>query len=695
MTRASVAFALTVLLACQGQVNDGFGGPGGGDEPPGPNNPGPGTRPLDPDPNRPMPVISCADDYEAPPVFVSAAKVKNLLTGLPLTEDELASLLGDASLLDQFIDEWLTTPEAEAKLLRFFATAFHQEASDTALEELFATNLQSGDLSDGTDATVVLLESFRKMFSRTALENFRNERSFRELMNTRSFMMTTAQMVVLAFHDDRLVDDEGKTSYRTLQDILPPVTFVRNESIPASQSLDPGHPNFMRFTAEDPRSFCGSNTVVYDGGRGRDHAYGALRAMFGHIARTSRSDCETQSSQQRPLLADEDFYDWRMVTVRMPQSGEAADQFYELEALRNASELVLNVPRVGFFTTPSFFATWPTNVDNQARVTTNQTLIVGLGQSFDDDTTALPAFDDSLDDDHANPTTSCWGCHVNLDPMRQYFRRSYNYWYHSQFDTELQMERPSFAFEGVEGGGEDVFDLAEVLATHPEVATGWTQKLCYYANSAACPEADPEFIRVRDAWAADGMKFRTLVRELFSSPLVTGESCIVEGTGNLAGIARQRHYCVALSHRLEMEDLCGIATLENRRTRLQRFLEPLSNVVPDDSFSRGGEAPVTISDTNMFIGGSLEALCERLATEIVDEPGTPYDSTAPDAAVVHMVERLIGYPPNDPRRSETVEVLQDHFVEVSSAPHNVSPTRALESTFMLACQAPSLTGIGL
>ena len=39
--------------------------------------------------------------------------------------------------------------------------------------------------------------------------------------------------------------------------------------------------------------------------------------------------------------------------------------------------------RIGYFTTPSFFSQYPTNISNQARGITNQTMIVGLGRAFD------------------------------------------------------------------------------------------------------------------------------------------------------------------------------------------------------------------------------------------------------------------------------------------------------------------------
>jgi hypothetical protein len=117
-----------------------------------------------------------------------------------------------------------------------------------------------------------------------------------------------------------------------------------------------------------------------------------------------------------------DFTDWKMVTIRKPNAGEAVSAFYDLPALRNASELVLQVPRVGFFTTPAFFANWQTNISNQARVTMNQTLIVALGAQVDGaDKTVTPG----------NPPPGLCkvhaGCGVRychqLDPLRSISRR--------------------------------------------------------------------------------------------------------------------------------------------------------------------------------------------------------------------------------------------------------------------------------
>ncbi len=75
----------------------------------------------------------------------------------------------------------------------------------------------------------------------------------------------------------------------------------------------------------------------------------------------------------------------------------------DLITLRKAKELIVDLPRVGFFTTPAFFATWPTNVNNLARVTTNQSLIVALGRSMNPESATIPLNESGLDEQHADP----------------------------------------------------------------------------------------------------------------------------------------------------------------------------------------------------------------------------------------------------------------------------------------------------
>src|SRR6185369_16372961 len=108
--------------------------------------------------------------------------------------------------------------------------------------------------------------------------------------------------------------------------------------------------------------------------------------------------------------------------------------------------------------------------------------------------------------------------------------------------------------------GNGVGDLAVALATHERFAVAWAQKLCRLANSTSCSETDPEFQRVVAAFKASNHDFSTLVRELFSSPLVTfaADTSSTDENGIVVGIQRRETLCASLANRLGLTDVCGL-----------------------------------------------------------------------------------------------------------------------------------------
>src|SRR5204863_9857693 len=64
--------------------------------------------------------------FRADPPAVYVAKVKNLLVGLPPTDEEVSAVTRDAGALRGLIDGWIGMPEYRSKMLRFFELAFQQ-----------------------------------------------------------------------------------------------------------------------------------------------------------------------------------------------------------------------------------------------------------------------------------------------------------------------------------------------------------------------------------------------------------------------------------------------------------------------------------------------------------------------------------------------------------------------------------------
>jgi hypothetical protein len=403
------------------------------------------------------------------------------------------------------------------------------------------------------------------------------------------------------------------------------------------------------------------------------------------------------------------------VTVRALRSGETRLQPYDLPTLRNTTELGLQLPRVGFYTTPAFLALWNTNDSNQHRVTANQTLLVALGQSMTPENSITPFSTTGLDSAHAVNGTECYGCHKILDPLRQFWAAQLDFNDRNDFPTRAfnggaANPRPTatggvLAFDNVNSMGASMNDLGGLLMQVTDGADGKTpisrfalavaQKLCFYANSAPCVETDPEFRRIAAAFAAASFDFPTLVTEMFSSPLVTGvtDTLTFDQNGMTISVARRDQLCSALSNRLGKPDICALAA--PLPTTAQAATVKIATALPADAFSRGAESPVTTADPTLFYRAASEMICENVAVQVVDAvAGTVWTSTNVGAAIEDMVSRIVGYPPSDGHHAQAVTILQNHYNAVLAVKPNTATT-ALRSTFALACESPTALSFGL
>ncbi len=638
--------------------------------------------------DRPEPTF--CDTFEPSTAGTAGTKVKTLLTGAALSAEELSTLQAnfDRQTFKDFIDEWVQTPAAQAKLLNFFATAFQQTGVTRAtwFDQYAANNIPMGRIDDGPAVQSMMIKQLEESFARTTLHLLNQGRPFHEVNTTRSFMMTTAMMFMLAYQDDRAVDDnrEPNTQYDGKLIQTARVEIQRSDSIPLRQSLNPESDNFMVFSIPDLAE-CFESPIRYG-----PSTLPFVRLMLGNVQR--KPGCTNQN--RNPLLPQRMFSDWRMVTVRRPKQGEAPSSYLDIFSLEESDELVVSTRRVGFFTTPAFFSVWQTNEDNDARVTANQTLITALGASFDGDDVTVPVTEAALSEEHANPMTACYGCHQTLDPMRQFFRREYTIYYGTQRDASARETPGVFSYGGVSESGNTIYALGKSLAESAAFAPAWAQKLCTYANSAPCPEDSDEYKQVVQAFEDSGQDFYTLVRELFSSTLITNAECLEGNTADMPSMARQRHFCSMLSARTGQADICGNEEADNRtRTALQRNIRGSAVIVPDDAFSRGDEDPIVISDPSMFSTGAVEVTCARLATRLVGGGDQPYKPSEVISAVEDWTTGLMGLPEGDPRHDGALEILYDHWDAARA--EGASDVVAMRSVLMLACMSPTSTAVGL
>jgi hypothetical protein len=659
-----------------------------------------------PAPGQASPIDSA---FTADPPSVYVPKVKNLLVGLPATDDEVAAVEADPTKLRDLIDTWMQRPEYETKMRRFFELAF-QQAQVSIVD--FADQAFPRQASVNGFVAPELTQNAIESFPRTAFALASEGHPFTETLTTETFMMTPALMELYAFLDAWHVDDTGKVvdRFRNAHPGLNLVVEASKGPIPLSETLDPASASYMHWYDPDignpaitSRFFapgCAEDPMTYPATAISLHfiLHGSLE---NRLSSTGVKCLQFPGSAVAPQVAQSDFTTWKMVTIRRPNAGEQPTRFWDLATLRTTSELVTLVPRVGFFTTPAFFANWPTNISNQMRVTVNQALIVATGAAIDGTDTTQPSATPGLDSTHADPKLGCVGCHQLLDPTRSILSATYTWNYHDQIDPTMTGQTGLFAFQGVVKPVASIGDFAQTLANHPLYGQAWAQKLCYYAGSAACEGDDPELARVVGVFHSSGWSWSALVKEMFSSPLITRAAATktMSDTGGVVAVSRRDHLCAAWNARLGLDDVCGL-DVQARRGQAPTVIAQIVSGLPSDGYGRGAVAPVLPNAPTLFYRAASENICETLAAMVVDPAKTApsgtqrgWSSGAPDAAIDDFVHVVMGMPAADARATTVRSILAAHYqaaLGTGAAPHD-----ALASTFVLACSSPSATAIGL
>jgi hypothetical protein len=246
-----------------------------------------------------------------------------------------------------------------------------------------------------------------------------------------------------------------------------------------------------------------------------------------------------------------------------------------------------------------------------------------------------------------------------------------------------------------------VADLGTQLAQHPLFASAWVQKLCFYVNSVACADGDPEFSRVVNLFGASNFDWKTLVTELLASPITTHATATKTATtqGEVIAVSRRDHLCFALSQRLGLPDVCGLDLLGKRPGK--NVIPQIASGLPSDGYGRGAISPVLPNQPTLFFRAGVENICSALAVAVIDPPTSQpaiagakrWSSKDPNSAIPEFVSLVMGLAPSDPRSAQASALLQAHFA--SAMQQGAKAVDALRSSFVTACIAPSSISIGL
>jgi len=635
--------------------------------------------------------------------YVYVPKVKNLLLGLPATDAEVSAVAVDPTQMKALIATWMQQPQYTAKMQRFFELAF-QQTQVSAVD--FADQTYPKQIGLNAATIPLLVQNAQESFARTMLALLAAGQPLSAGMTTHQLMMTTALKELYAFLDVWEVDDAGKTTdaFKKANPKLQIVVENAAGPIPISDTLDPSSPNYMHWydpdvTMDAPSvAGCAEDPITLPASAESLH-YLLYGTLDGHKSSGGVTCPPTAGSATATQFVASDFTDWTLVTLRAPAAAEVTSTFYDLPALRLATELVLTIPRQGFFSTPAFFANWQTNTSNQMRVTLNQSLIVALGASVDGTDATAVTSTPGLDAVHA-ANAACSFCHRTLDPLRSIFAATYSWNYHDQLDATWSGQKGLFAFQGVVQPVSTMDDFGAALATHPLFAQAWVQKLCAYANSVPCRSDDPEFQRVVGVFQATGLSWNALVTELFSSPLVThaAETATADATGEVIAVSRRDHLCAALDSRLGLTDVCGLNAVTKKQ--MQATVAQIASGLPSDGYGRGANFPVLPNQPTLFYRAATENICSAVADQVIDVSASKqvagvkvWSSTDVPTAIADFVGTVMGLVASDPRAAPAAALLQSHYD--AAVQQGATRTNALKSTFITACLAPSATAIGM
>jgi hypothetical protein len=743
----------TSTTGAGGGAHPGAGGHGGAT-----SNPGAGGNAVNPGAGG---TVDTGAGGGTPPPFqpagsyASVRKVKNLLVGLAPTDADVQTVTtSGVAGLQSLISTWTTDaqylPSFQDKMVGFFRNLF-QQVGFSPTDDFKPQLLENGGFdfgplgtaAVGDDAFARLVQNLQDSFALTAWQIVAEKQPFSNTLTTTKFRMTTA---LKSLYIEIEMPNDQPYSFGVTGTKLAWKIDMSGNPIPLTDTLNPSSPNYMVFDDQAPTTSAGFGLTPNCHGTAAVNPFGSATSTTASGTTTTPTGGYSQLFQRllgytprwpflanptcwehasKPYFTTSDLTDWQWVTIRAQNAGESYIQPYDLPTLRNTTTLALKLPRIGFYTTPAFLALWNTNDSNQHRVTANQTLLVALGQSFTSANAITPLSAVGLDSGHAVNGTECFACHKSLDPLRQFWAAQLDFNDRNDFPAKGNFmggaanPRPTatgglLAFGNVNTTGGDMTALGPLLLQEQDLndpanpislfAMSVVQKLCYYANSAACVTTDPEFRRIALGFQNNNYDFLALAKDFFSSPLVTdaSDTQTADQNGTTISIARRSQLCAALSNRLGKADICSLAV--PLPSSAQSATLKIVSSVAADAFSRGSEIPVTPPDPTLFYRAASEMLCENVAPMVVDATGgTSLYSSSSSAnvttAIASMVQNIVGYSAGDPHYAMAVQVLTNHYSSAvsqqTSGTAATKNTNALRSTFALACQSPTFLSLGI
>jgi hypothetical protein len=624
-------------------------------------------------------------EAQAPKIYVN--KIKTLLTGLSATPNEVLVGSNDDGLRN-LVDTWMKTDAYQQTLMTFFKLAFQLSLFDM---EQISDQVPYGN-HPASSETQMLIESF----PRTVLDLVNNNRPFTEIATTTRFMVTPRLLFYYALMDQFGDGNDETGDYFKSQ--FPDLTidlYASGGARDLNDLTNASSPNFMKFPwsgLSAPSGSCVPDTCMQNCGHvsiapdtftySRGGNIWTMLQGGDFIYYVPPGNYCFMANHAKDYLTPADDSTWRLVNIRTPNPNETPTRIYDLNAFRSASEVVFRIPRIGYFTQPAFLAQWGTNDNNQARVTINQTMIVGLNRVFNGSDRTMPTDLRALPVEHAQPNSSCYGCHLTMDPMRQYFIQTLGNSYHPQVDPNLSALPGAWAQKGVSVAGGNLSQLGAQIAKDQDFSLAWVLKTCEWLNSAPCDAQDDEVVRIAQNFASTQYNFNAMMKDVLTSPLTTYKSTTLTATqrGAAASVARRDQFCRTMSARLNQPDICNYGAIP-----------ALMASYPADSYSRATTVLAQAREPTLVTRLVMENICSTMSLTAVDDGSNPFlSSQDPNQAIGKILTDVMGLQPD--ADASVLDILLTHYKDATTA--GLSETDALRSCFVVACLSPYVATIG-
>ena len=395
-------------------------------------------------------------------------------------------------------------------------------------------------------------------------------------------------------------------------------------------------------------------------------------------------------------LKDSDFNDWRLIKFTQDSSGSnlTYTQVPQIRSLKENATVTLRTPRIGFFTTLGFQLRWKTNDDNQFRTTVNQTLISSLNRAISGSDPSSTFSDETVDKEHA-ADKKCYACHRIMDPIRGVFAKEFGFDYRSRNENnssdDILSKKTGFSFMEKKGPASSISDLAKLLAEHPLFAQAWVEKLCHYANSAACDTTDPEFQKLVTNFKQSNLDFKKLVIDTFSSPIVLEQGKSSKKYG--PSIARRTHFCSAINSRYQ-----AMSKSQGKQPSVPDLCE-LKSIkfviigIPEEFAKRGEAGFVMNRKSDAFLVRMKEKICEGIAKQIVGKDILVKTESEREKSLDGLVKFFMNIPSNHQKYKPMRAIFGELF---AGAKQKLGIDKAaMSQAFTLACTSLELGGVGI